>query len=496
MFAVIFLPQFALQAALRHEPELWAQPVALVDPARSTPVVCDFTEAAQHRGITSGLTPTQALARCRDILIRRRAPDREDAATEVLLQCAFGFSPNIESTAPGVCTLELRGLSALLPPSQERTTSWAKQLRTALAAAGLRARVGVATTPNLARQAARWGEPVMVIEEARTFIATLPVTALEPSSDVSTILAGWGIHTVGELLALGQAALVERLGLEALALCAAASTTHTRPLRLAQPSDVFEESFEFEHPVETSEPLLFLVRRFVDQLGPRLALTGLVAATVALRIKLESGQALERTLRVPRPTAQPDILFRMIRTHIENLRAPSPIAAVSLEACPCPREQRQLGLFETALRDPQRFQETLARLTALLGADRVGSPVLEDSHRPDAFTLLPPDFENAPAVHQSTPTMRDTTFPLRRLRPGIRAGVEADTSPDGPRPASLRCTMAEGRLRISIGPWRSSGHWWEAGAWQREEWDVETTRGTALRLNRNADGWSVEGILD
>ena len=30
MFAVIHLPQFALQATLRHQPELWSRPIALL----------------------------------------------------------------------------------------------------------------------------------------------------------------------------------------------------------------------------------------------------------------------------------------------------------------------------------------------------------------------------------------------------------------------------------------------------------------------------------
>jgi protein ImuB len=120
MFAVIHLPQFTLQAALRHEPELWARPIALVDPALNTPRVCDATSAARAFGVTEGLTPTQALARCREVLIRHRAPTQEAAATEAILQCAYGFSPNIESTSAGTVTLDLRGLSEL-QEDEERT---------------------------------------------------------------------------------------------------------------------------------------------------------------------------------------------------------------------------------------------------------------------------------------------------------------------------------------------------------------------------------------
>ena len=108
MYAVIHLPQFALQAALRLSPELWGQPVALVDPARTTPVVLETTPPARDAGVERGQTATQALARCTDILIRHRAPARESATTDVLLQCAYGFSPHLESTGPGLCTLDLR----------------------------------------------------------------------------------------------------------------------------------------------------------------------------------------------------------------------------------------------------------------------------------------------------------------------------------------------------------------------------------------------------
>ncbi len=575
MFAVIYLPDFTLQAALRHEPELWARPVALVDPAMPTPRVCALTAAARGSGVTDGLTPTQALARCRDVLIRHRSPAREVAVTAAMLQCAYGFSPHLESTAPGLGTLNLRGLASLPWDDSEKLLGWAERLRIALQALQLQARIGMGPTPQIARHAARWmgsragaARDIQIVLEPESFVGSLPVEALEPSTDVAPILQKWGIRTVGELLALGQEALSERLGLEALALCAAASVTAVRPLRLVRPADEFEESFEFEPGVETLEPLLFMLRRFVDQLGPRLALAGLVAALLTLRLRLESGQVIERQLRLPQPTRQPDILFRMLHTHLETLRADESIAAVSLKADPTEPERKQFTLFEAALRDPQRFQETLANLSALLGADRVGTPVRENSHRPDAFKMVPPDFDRAPDTgwprtaeigrgpswRRLRPTVAAQVqcerpngssdsplsepgsdgvlfFPdfierppgkvsdaMKRLPPGLagapgsvvssrplpdprdRAGGKesalSSAAPAVSRPVSVRCQMVKGKLKVAIGPWRASGRWWEPGAWQREEWDVEMADGSVYRLNHDAEGWHVEGMLD
>lgn len=53
-----------------------------------------------------------------------------------------------------------------------------------------------------------------------------------------------------------------------------------------------------------------------------------------------------------------------------------------------------------------------------------------------------------------------------------------------------------GKLKIVLGPWRASGHWWEPGAWQRDEWDITTQSGQTLRLAHQPDGWTVEGMLD
>src|SRR5690348_6009792 len=104
MFAVIFIPNFSLQAVLRHEPELRRRAVALVDPKATKPILVQLTTPARAFGVCEGLTPSQAMARCAELIIKPRSTAQEESATEVLLQTAYAFSPNIESTAPGVCT--------------------------------------------------------------------------------------------------------------------------------------------------------------------------------------------------------------------------------------------------------------------------------------------------------------------------------------------------------------------------------------------------------
>lgn len=130
MFAVVHIPHFALQAASRHEPELWPKPVALIDPDQTTPRVFEATDVALKSGVALGQTATQTLARRRaDVIIRHRSLKKEAAATQAVLQSADSFSPHIEATAPGVCTLDLRGLTVLKDADAAKVAAWAARLR-------------------------------------------------------------------------------------------------------------------------------------------------------------------------------------------------------------------------------------------------------------------------------------------------------------------------------------------------------------------------------
>src|SRR5205807_5411528 len=198
--------------------------------------------------------------------------------------------------------------------------------------------------------------------------------------------------------ALNKEEIRARLGSGAVRLWERANGTANRPLKLVQPPEIFQESFEFDHEIETSEPLLFILRRFLEQLSLRLSSIYLVARELTLTVHFsksepdghftEAGAASTtsaakethiRVFKIPQPTNDVDLLFRMLQTHLENFKSEYPIVAVALSAQPIRPASQQFGLFETALRNPQQLYETLARLSALLGNDRVGTPNVEET---------------------------------------------------------------------------------------------------------------------
>src|ERR1044071_9429792 len=102
--------------------------------------------------------------------------------------------------------------------------------------------------------------------------------------EIFAILHKWGIHTLGQLAGLDKEQLGARLGPQAIRMWERANGRSSRLLKLIRPPESFEESFEFEHEIETTEPLLFMLHRFLEQLTMRLAAIYLVAKELKLRI--------------------------------------------------------------------------------------------------------------------------------------------------------------------------------------------------------------------
>jgi protein ImuB len=305
---------------------------------------------------------------------------------------------------------------------------------------------------------------------------------------ILSLLHKWGIHTIGQLAALDKQQLGARLGPEAIRMWERANGQSSRVIKLIRPPASFEESFEFENEIETAEPLLFMLCRFLEQLAIRLSATYVVAKELTLRITFTDKQIYERIFKIPQSTNNVDLLFRMLHTHLENFKSEYPIVAVALSAQPIRPAREQLGLFETILRNPHQLSETLARLTALLGADRVGTPVLEETHRPDAFRIEHFAWHGLPAHPIGRMSMPRPA--LRRFRP------PAATSMFVSEQRHLESETIRGQVVDQRGPYLFSGNWWDKKSWRRAEWDLQLEAGELILAHESEGSWKLDGVYD
>ena len=170
MFATIYLPNFSLQAAMRHQPELCEKPVALIEEHERKPVIIQLNAAAENAGIGKGMTPSQALARSLRVVIKVHAPTQEKSIHEILLHHAFTLSPFVEDTAPGVCTVQFTDCRNL----SEKVCRVLEQL----AECEIRGQASIAPTPDSSFLAAHLARPMLQIENAKEFLGPLSIETL------------------------------------------------------------------------------------------------------------------------------------------------------------------------------------------------------------------------------------------------------------------------------------------------------------------------------
>ena len=535
--ACLWVPLFPLAARLRAEPELAGEALAVTAGNGAAAQIVAATRAARRLGVTAGMTLTQARALVPKLAARNRDSTCERAAQEALAEIAERFSPRIETAGPGLVFLDADGLAGRFRPGLRAPPDWTpeRELGRALVAAarsaGLPARVGIAGSKLAAQVAAQStagsddAEPRIVPTggEAR-FLAPLPLARLAPELRLGETLARWGLASIGDFARLPAASVVSRLGPEGAELHTVARGVDPRPLLPREPPLDLAEGSELEWPLVTLEPFLFLAHAALDRICRRLEMRGLGCARLALELTLEPAGRDARAWDLPAPTRDTKTLLTLVRLALEarppgaaSAEGAVAIAAFLFTATPDRTRPEQGTLFGPPALSPERLATTLARLFALLGPDRVGSPRPVDGHRPERLALVPFAPPAAPMICKGTPRASALAnapagkglLAVRTLRPPIELEVLVEPRPADREPAPThiqslanesndkRPTIA-GAVRIAAGPWRLEEGWWSDRPVAREYWDVELDAAGLFRIYRDvATGrWSADGVYD
>ena len=466
----------------------------------------------------------------------------EGSRPDVLLGVARDFSPRVEIRGPREVTLDLSGLTRLFGDAK----TIAGELRRTAADRGLRVRIAIAGTRTAARllTRARAGITIVNAGDEAEALADLPIELLEifreqnendpndpnvsnDPNDLITTLRRWGLRTLGEFAALPAEDVAARLGQEGVAWQHLARGEDPAPLVPSVPEERFEQALDLEWPIEGLEPLSFVLARLIEPLSVHLERRDRGAAVLHVRLHLVTRDVHERSLQLPAPMRDARTLRTLALLDLESHPPPAAIDRVVVAIDPTPGRVIQFSLLTRPLPTPENLSTLIARLTALMGEDRVGSPVTVDSWEPGAFEMHTFAPREATAeqtnylggVTQWPAAMEDVAnspkMAIRRFRIPIPARVHmAEGVPA--RIYSDRRGLTGGIVERYAGPWRSSGGWWIDGAqpnvvrerpaarrvttggWDRDEWDVTLSDGATYRVyrERDTDAWFIEGVVD
>ena len=322
---------------------------------------------------------------------------------------------------------------------------------------------------------------------------------------VFDVLHRWGLTTFGELTALPSAELSARVGQDGVALQRLARGIDPGPLVPDPDVRRYLQRIELEWPVDGLEPLSFVLARLLDPLSAALEQADRAAAAIRLDLRLVDRATHSRQLQLPVAMRDPRVLRTLLLLDLESHPPHAAIDIVTIEADPAPGRVVQYSLLDRALPSAETLATLTARLHALVGESRCGSPVLLDTHRPDAFgwtgwprarARMHPE-SSGPVPSEGTHASRVEGM-LRRFRPPIAVRVRVERG----RPVHLaidRRGMPGGVVVQAAGPWRSSGDWWTGRTpWDHDEWDVELSDGVICRLycERESGTWFVDGVMD
>ena len=402
---------------------------------------------------------------------------------EKLLRLAQEFSPLVEQTAADTVALDADGLERIHGLPQQIAAALARRA----AERGLQASVAIAANLDTAVNAARGFAGVSVIpygDEAK-YLGSLPLTLLGTTPEMLGTLERWGIRRFRDLAALPELGLAERLGPEGLRLHKLARGAGDRPLVPVADPVHFEEEAELEYAVELLEPLLFVLAGLLSGLRARLVSHGLATNELRLRLKLENRGEHIRTLRFPVPMLDTKAFLKLLDLDLGAHPPPSPVVKVWLEAEPAKPRAAQTGLFIPLAPEPEKLELTLARLRGLVGEGNVGSPELLDTHRPGAFATR--GFGEGARGRGGAGAMV-----MRAIRPVRAARVQMASG----QPVHVQAEGVRGHVTAAAGPWRTSGDWWTADPWARDEWDVALSDGALYRICCAQGRWFVDGSYD
>jgi DNA polymerase-4 len=305
------LDAFYASVEQRDDPRLRGRPVIV-----GAGVVLSASYEAKAHGIRTAMGGAQARRLCPQAIV---VPPRMSAysdASKAVYRVFEDTTPLVEGLSIDEAFLDVRGLRRLSGTPAEIAV---RLRRNVLERVGLPITVGVARTKFLAKVASGVAKPdglLMVPPDAElAFLHPLPVHRLWGVGPVTARkLHDRGITTVGQVAALGEAALVSMLGrASGRHLHALAHNRDPRPVRVGRRRRSMGAQRALGRRPRSAAALDAVLVGLVDRLARRLRTARRVCRTVVLRLRFDDFSRATRSHTLMEATAQTQTILGTAR---------------------------------------------------------------------------------------------------------------------------------------------------------------------------------------
>jgi DNA polymerase IV len=279
----------------RDDPKLRGKPVVVAWKGNRS-VVCAASYEARRFGVRSAMPAIRAERLCPEAIFIPPDFIRYRAVSHATREIFQRHTDLIEPLSLDEAYLDVTENKTGLPTATRVAKAIRQQIRDELQ---LTASAGVAPNKFLAKIASDWRKPdglfVIQPEDVETFLPPLPVGRIPGVGKVTeTRLKQMSILTVGDLQALGLAALEARFGRYGTRLYELARGIDHNMVIPGRPTKSIsaEDTFERDIPLAETEAL---IRRLAEKVWLASRKDGRVARTVVLKLKTSEFNILTRS---------------------------------------------------------------------------------------------------------------------------------------------------------------------------------------------------------
>jgi DNA polymerase-4 len=356
---------------------LKGKPVVVGGKSHERGVVSAASYAARKFGVHSAMPLRTAYKLCPQAIFVDGHPDRYRDYSHQVRAILQNFAPLVEMASIDEAYLDMTGTERLLGPPLKCAHALHEAIRTATA---LNCSIGIATSRLVAKVCSDQAKPNGILwiypgREAR-FLAPLPIRKIPGVGKVTEKnLNAIGIHKVGDLAAMDEAALGRRFGKWGLALAGKARGQDAGGWfdeAIGQRADAKSISHEHTFSIDTAdlETIESTLTRLSEMVARRVRDQGVHARTVQLKLRNRAFETITRARTLDRPTQLDIEISRTIREIFrENWTPGTQIRLLGVQLSHFTHEAGQLGLLDSA--QDERWRQ--AMLAADLMRDRFGN---------------------------------------------------------------------------------------------------------------------------
>ena len=369
---------FCAVEELRH-PELQGKAFAVGGKPNERGVVASCSYPARRFGVRSAMPMTQALRLCQGLIVVPADHAAYEQASQRVMQILGGLTPLMEQVSIDEAFLDVTDLpepaeeiARRLQDQIQRET----QLPCSLGAASNKLMAKIAN--DYGKAAARGLTPpravTMVLPgQEEAFLAPLPVRMLWGVGTKTELrLQGLGVHTIGDLIHIPPAELIQIFGKNGTDMIRRAHGVDDSPVETEHEVKSISQEITFDRDLTDYRRLKETLQTLTTQVAYRLRKSGFCAGTIRLKLRWSDFTTLTRQVSLADPVDQDGIIYAAIIGLFDAVWQPGrKVRLIGVGVSRLTQQLHQPGLWDRPSDKERRLLEAVDELREKFGSKAI-----------------------------------------------------------------------------------------------------------------------------